>query len=136
MNEQFNAYLPELTQIKQLKIISTLTAPIIVVVDNDPIIADTLRFMAKKNNHVVIYTAASKLFSELKQYNGDTFFFIDYELDADKNGLEILQELHALGYNNLYVMSGHHFENGSIPDYLNILSDKKDILNFFNKKTL
>ncbi len=108
--------------------------PIAIVLDDDPIITDMLRFINRKNDHcIVVYTSAEKLFSELAQYQNNILFFIDYELGAKKNGLEITKELYEKGYTNLYLMSGHPLDLNDFPHYLHLLSEKKDILYFVNK---
>ena len=144
MTETLCAYMQERHNehdydLKHIKKCSDTTIPFyttIVVIDNDLTMADTLRFIARRHEKkIAIYENISKLFSELPHYTHDTAFFLDYDLGTSLNGIHVANKIYELGYKNLYIMSGYHIDHHDVPDYLKILNEKKDLLNFINKKT-
>ena len=136
MQQQSDAYAPELLDIKNRGKLDLSNDATIVILDNDTTLTEALRFIAKRHNKKIItYNSCDALLSNLVHYAPDTVFFLDYVLDDVHNGAEVAKKLHAVGYSHLYIMSGYHITHNDIPPYAKLLTDKKELLNFINRKT-
>lgn len=61
------------------------------------------------------------------KYPKQTKICLDHHFNSSElKGLDLAQELHQLGYNQLYLISGALFTQGQIPSYISVLA-KEDI---------
>jgi hypothetical protein len=129
MQERYEENANELAEMRARKLQTTAPHAQLVVLENDPLLIQTYRYIAqRKNKNIVIYSTSEELLANLDKHSKEIPICLDYELDNDQNGIEIAKILNEKGYKNLYLASGYEFSKSGVPDYLRILSDKKDIL--------
>lgn len=129
MQERYEENANELAEMRARKLQTTAPHAQLVVLENDPLLIQTYRYIAhRKNKNIIIYSTAEELLSNLDKHTKEIPICLDYELDGEQNGIDIAKILNEKGYKNLYLASGYEFYKSGVPDYLRILSDKKDIL--------
>ena len=129
MQERYEENVSELSEMRIRKLQATAAHAQLVVLENDPLLIQTYRYIAqRKNKNIIIYSTFEELLSNLDKHTKEIPICLDYELDDEQNGIQVAKILHEKGHKNLYLASGYEFSKSDVPDYLRILSDKKDIL--------
>ena len=96
----------------------------IIVIDDNEAFAQLLVLNFEGIGKVAeAYSDPRKLLKEVTQYRKDTRICMDNDLGGGghMNGIELAKALHALGYSQLYLLSGSVFAPGELPDYLTAL---------------
>jgi FixJ family two-component response regulator len=108
----------------------------LVVIDDDEMFAESFAvFFRSRSFTVDAYYNPNKFLKKLLQYDKSTSIFIDNNLCSNITGIELAEELHKDGYNNLYLLSGTDFKKDKVPDYLTvIIKSDMDTLNELRKK--
>lgn len=102
-----------------------MTVPLInkatyIHLDDDLLVSMVWQAAAKKKSiNLKSYETFTDLEKELSSFSKDSLFYIDFDLDKDTlNGLEVCQKLHALGFLNLNLSTGHSPEEFSSSHFL------------------
>lgn len=100
----------------------------LVIVDDDKVYTENLVTFVLFDKVIAYYNDPKIFLSNLSSYSKNTKIFLDnYFNNYVKNGLELAEELHKMGYKNLYLLSGKIFSKAELPDYLiSILKDEID----------
>ena len=103
-------YLPT----KQLEIEKTSY----ILLDNDELVSMTWELKAKKAKiDLFIFKNSNDLLNSINKFNHESQFYIDSELDSEK-GEDVAFKLFNLGFNNLFICSGHPPEKFSHLSYI------------------
>ncbi|MES2203870.1 MAG: PAS domain-containing sensor histidine kinase [Pseudomonadota bacterium] len=101
----------------------------LVLLDDDTlfpsILASTMKSRGKTIKH---YTTPQALLEEISRYAKNTKICTDFDLKASMTGPEVAKILHEQGFTNLYLATGYDFKQEEMPDYLQVLGNKVDIL--------
>lgn len=101
----------------------------LVFVDDNKSFVDRLILFLFPDKAVHQYQNPEYFLSQVSKYPKNTKICLDHRFDTDDiNGIELAQNLHQLGYQHLYLLSGDRFEPGELPEYLTLLL-KDDIEN-------
>lgn len=129
MNERYQENTEELAVFRARKTQGMAAHAQLVVLENDPLLIQTYRYFAqRKNKNITIYAKPEDLFANLDKHTKEVPICLDYDLEHAKNGIQIAEQLHDQGYQHLYLASGYDFARGTVPDYLKVLTDKKEIM--------
>lgn len=74
------------------------------------------------------YACPHALLAEIDQYPKNTKICTDFDLKSSMNGPEVAKILHEKGFTHLYLATGYGFKQTDMPDYLQVLNDRMDIL--------
>lgn len=98
---------------------SLFTEGLIVLVDDDPLIRATWDLKAKSEN-VTIETFESREAFEvcIDRYSKQTPIFVDYNLNEEALGLELLDELNKKNFKRLFITTGYEKEDIESPSYV------------------
>jgi hypothetical protein len=103
----------------------------IVLLDDNQVFADAFkfRFLRKKIHH---FLDPGEFLTECQQYDKDTVICIDndFGMVTPVRGVQVAEQLHALGFTRLFLVSGTYFSEDLLPDYLIFI--EKINLEFFN----
>ncbi|MES2203878.1 MAG: HAMP domain-containing sensor histidine kinase, partial [Pseudomonadota bacterium] len=101
----------------------------LVLLDDDTlfpsILASTMKSRGKTMRH---YTSPHVLLEEISRYPKNTKICTDFDLKAPMTGPEVAKILHEQGFTHLYLATGYSFEQKGMPDYLQVVKDRVDIL--------
>ena len=90
----------------------------IIFVDDEQIILDSFRFFAS-DKRVDTFNDPQKFLNTVQQYRRDTKIMLDQNFaNSEKKGHQIAEELHAMGFTRLFLLSGENFASTSLPAYL------------------
>jgi hypothetical protein len=132
--EQFNVPLLPIFFISRVEVIVKEESAFagLVIVDDDFDFSETLAdYFGNKGILSDVYNCPIAFKSKLFKYCTDTKILMDNDFsNADITGIELAEQLHKLGYSNLYILSGKNFDQNEIPSYLKVLTkgDTNDIL--------
>jgi len=123
----------KLTVLEELERVE-ITAPIqadVVIIDDNKLFADTLAtYVRNKQLGVQAYYNPYEFLKDLQRYAKNVKIIIDNSLGVNITGLETAMQLHASGYNNVYLITGKVFAAGEVPSYITlILKGDMDALN-------
>jgi PAS domain S-box-containing protein len=96
----------------------------LVIVDDDVRYVDDLIYYSFQDDKgIVHFQSPEELLENLakypKRYPKDTKICLDNNFgNSDVNGVELAKELHAMGYTQLYLITGDTFAPGDLPEYL------------------
>lgn len=110
----------------------------IIVVDDNETFAQLLVLSFEAIDKVAeVYTDPRKLLKEVTQYSKDTRICMDNDFggNGQMSGVDLAKSLHALGYSQLYLLSGSTFAPGELPEYLTavVKSDADFAQKIFNQ---
>jgi len=90
----------------------------VVFVDDDQRLLDSFTFFAF-NKKVATYQDPRHFLDNVNQYPKDTKIMLDNHFaNYDRKGIQIAEQLHALGFTQLYLLSGESFSKCEVPNYL------------------
>lgn len=90
----------------------------VVFVDDDQRLLDSFTFFAF-NKEVDTYQDPQHFLNNINQYPKHTKIMLDHHFsNFDKKGMQIAEHLHAMGFTQLYLLSGENFSGWEIPAYL------------------
>lgn len=102
----------------------------LVVIEDNREFADILIYLyMMRGKKMHIYYTPYELLENLNFYNEQTKICTDYNLGCYLTGVELAEFLNSKGYNNLYLATGMLMENIKLPNYLQLLKEKMDLLN-------
>ena len=92
----------------------------IIIVDDDKKFAESLMNYVFIDNVVRYFEQPQKFLEQVSKYPKNTRICLDNNFvdDAGVNGISLAQELHKLGYTDLFLLSGDMIEVDKLPDYL------------------
>ena len=98
----------------------------IVFVDDEECLLSSFRFLTS-GKKVDTYSDPAVFLNNIGQYRKTTKFMLDQNFaNYDGKGIEIAEQLHAMGFQKLYLLSGALFSSSDIPPFLTFLY-KSDI---------
>ncbi len=87
---------------------TSIDASVIVLLDNDVLVRETWSMWAKRKQiNIRVFGNELSLVANLDQFDKKTLFYVDYELETDRNGADVTKTLFGLGYENLILVTGH-----------------------------
>jgi len=100
-------------------------------VDDEDFANNLMAFMFM-NKQVDYFKEPEEFRKRLENYPKNITIIIDNNFSTShEKGINIMKELHELGFTKLYLLSGEHFNPGDLPDYfVTIRKDKIDEINF------
>lgn len=100
-----------------------------ILLDNDPLVRSIWEFHFQKNGcSYSIFEDYSELKKILPTLLSDTRFYIDYHLNSDINGIDVITQLHEKGFRDIYLMTGHSEEEfKDLPQVKSIITKKPQI---------
>ena len=100
-----------------LQLESTSIGKTAILLDNDVLIQETWLMWAKRAGvNLITFGSEEELFGSLEKVEKNTEFYIDYELEGQRNGAEVAQDLFHAGFQNLILVTGHNLGAlGSVP---------------------
>lgn len=99
----------------------------VVIVDDDKMFVDNLVMFVFKGRRIDQYDNPENFLSGIARYSKETKFLLDNNFaNSHITGFEMAEKLHALGYKNLYILSGEDFGGKNTLDYMTIIR-KDDI---------
>jgi hypothetical protein len=95
----------------------------LIFVEDDFNLFQILKGHTLKNFVVEYYEAPDYYFFEtISEFHKNTKIVLDDRFDGhSKTGLEAAKELHAMGFENLYLYSGKRFLQNELPSYLTFI---------------
>jgi PAS domain S-box-containing protein len=98
-----------------------------VIVDDDRTFVNMLVLHIFATHNTEEYRDPENFLNNVDKYPKDTKIFLDnHYATSDLKGLDVAKELHARGYQHLYLLSGEAFGAGDVPSYLTVIG-KTDI---------
>ncbi len=98
-----------------------------VIVDDDRTFVNMLVLHIFSTQNTEEYRDPENFLNNVDKYPKDVKIFLDnHYATSDLKGLDVAKELHARGYQHLYLLSGEAFGTGDIPSYLTVIG-KSDI---------
>jgi len=92
-----------------------------IFVDDDQSLLDSFKFLYH-DKKVDTYQNPQKFLENMAQYHRSTKIMLDYHFaNSDKQGVQIAEELHALGFTRLYLFSGAKLSSQMIPPHLTVI---------------
>lgn len=107
----------------------------VVIVDDNKMFTNALtQLLETKNKTVDTYYEPAYFLEGISQYSKNIVICLDNNLGSGMSGVELAQQLHEIGYNNLYLLSGDNFGIEKIPSYLQVIlkTNIEDFLKIFN----
>jgi signal transduction histidine kinase len=94
----------------------------VILIDDSQVFADSIIFRLL-HRKVVHYLDPRVFLAECEEYAKETPICIDnhFGVDIPFGGLEVAEQLHARGFKRLYIVSGAHFEESSLPAYVTLI---------------
>jgi hypothetical protein len=93
-----------------------------VFVDDDLGLLNSFTFFVL-DKKIDTYHDPQHFLDNVSRYSKDTKIMLDYHFDnSNKNGIQIAQQLHALGFTQLYLFSGKSSFDRPIPEYLTCIA--------------
>lgn len=90
----------------------------VIFVDDDQRLLDSFTFFAF-NKEVDTYQDPKHFLDNIHRYPKNTKIMLDNHFaNFDRKGIQIAEQLHALGFTQLYLLSGESFSGSQIPHYL------------------
>lgn len=81
--------------------------PDLILIDDKKLVTDTWMIESKKHGkNIVTFNNKNALMECIERYEKSTPIYLDLNLDND-NGNDVAEELHILGYRNLYLTTGY-----------------------------
>lgn len=110
----------------------------IVLVDDDIDFSNNFkRFITSNNKTIDKYNTVSEFMNNISKYPKNACLFIDNQFKNENiTGIKVAEELHNMGYSNLYLFSGIDYSKDlSIPDYLTpvLKTNINYVFNLLNK---
>ncbi|MFT3742433.1 MAG: PAS domain-containing sensor histidine kinase [Gammaproteobacteria bacterium] len=103
-----------------------------VIVDDDVNFVKNLTLFVFEDIEVDTYDNPEQFLKNIKQYPFNVKIYMDNNYStSNKKGLDIAKQLHQLGYNRLYLLSGETFDKSEIPHFLTVIR-KDDVENIRN----
>ncbi|MDP3705670.1 MAG: PAS domain-containing protein [Legionellaceae bacterium] len=99
-----------------------------ILVDDDAEFAENVMCYSFDDSDVIIHFRSPEELKENlakypEKYLKTTKICLDNNFDmSDIKGVQLAQELHDMGYTNLYLISGDSFHRGELPEYLTVLA--------------
>lgn len=94
----------------------------IILLDDSQVFADSIifRLIHRKVAH---YPDPRVFLAECEDYDKDTPVCIDnhFGIDIPFDGVEVAKQLHARGFTRLFIVSGAHFDENSLPEYVTLI---------------
>lgn len=91
----------------------------VVFVDDDQDLLDSFKFVFERYKTIDTHVDPQRFMAIAAQYPKETKIMLDYQfVNFDKNGIDIAEYLHALGFTRLYLLSGMGSFNQPVPEYL------------------
>jgi hypothetical protein len=98
----------------------------IVFVDDDTMLLKCVTLLAK-NTAIDTYDNPHEFLDNAAQYAAHTHILVDNNFNGTNiKGIQILEQLHPMGFANLYLLSGDNFRPGQLPSYITVIP-KTDI---------
>lgn len=99
-----------------------LNKPDLVLVDDDQLLVNTLLKCAFYNKKVDTYLDPEELLKEVQKYSKDTRICLDNNFKGfDIKGVDLANNLHNMGFTDLYLLSGNDIETHEVPTYLKVV---------------
>lgn len=94
----------------------------IILLDDSQVFADSIMFRLS-HRKVVHYLDPRIFIQESAQYAKNTPICIDnhFGLEVSCSGVEVATQLHGLGFKRLFIVSGGHFDEGALPEYVTLI---------------
>lgn len=94
----------------------------IVLLDDNQVFADSIMFRLT-HLKVMHYLDPRTFIRECAEYAKDIPVFIDnhFGVEITLSGVEVAEQLHALGFTRLYIVSGAYFEEDTLPPYVTLI---------------
>jgi hypothetical protein len=93
----------------------------VVFIDDEEYLLNGFKFFAI-GKKVDIYSDPALFLSNVDQYRKHTKIMLDQNFtNFDKKGIQIADQLHAMGFSRLYLLSGGSFSKSDIPHYLTFI---------------
>jgi hypothetical protein len=94
----------------------------IVLLDDNQVFADSIIFRLT-HRKIVHYRDPRTFIHECAKYAKDISVCIDnhFGVAIPLSGVEVAEQLHALGFTRLYIVSGSYFEEGTLPPYVTLI---------------
>lgn len=109
----------------------------LVIIDDNKLFANSVAALLKQINDATIdvYYCPHDFLEHVSRYTKDTKIFIDNNLSANINGVELAKQLHEDGFKYLYILSGDDFIESKVPNYLTVIlkTDTDGIAEFAKK---
>jgi signal transduction histidine kinase len=104
----------------------------LVLVDDDEAFANNLMTFMFMDKRVDYFKEPQEFRKRLESYPKNITIIVDNNFSTSyEKGINILKELHELGFTKLYLLSGEHLNPDDLPDYLvAIRKDKIDEIDF------
>jgi hypothetical protein len=98
-----------------------------VIVDDDRTFVKMLVLHIFSTQNTEEYRDPENFLNNVDKYPKDIKIFLDnHYATSDLKGLDVAKELHARGYQHLYLLSGEAFGAGDVPPYLTVIG-KNDV---------
>lgn len=107
---------------------SEANVPIVdlIIVDDDPTFTNTLVRYVFRGLKVEVFNDPHYFLEQVARFPKSTKIYLDNNYDHFyQSGIDIAKELHELGYERLYLLSGDYFAKGELPDYLTAIPKEK-----------
>jgi PAS domain S-box-containing protein len=100
-----------------------------VLLDDDQVFADAIVFRLSFNKVVTHFPDPNLFLNECEKYAKDTLICIDQNFGKgiDIKGIQVAEQLHALEFTRLFLVSGDYFAPGTLPEYLTLLRKPEDL---------
>lgn len=111
-------------ELKQVEITPSTAKsnPEIVVIDDDPLIRESLELLMPAENKLNQYESPQTFIEDIGLFAKDTVFLIDYNFQGSMiKGIDIAERLHKKGFESLYLFSGTDFTSNEVGSYLTVI---------------
>jgi FixJ family two-component response regulator/anti-sigma regulatory factor (Ser/Thr protein kinase) len=113
------------TSVSSLEVVineKAFSVDLVIIDDNIELSESLAEFFRNEGLSVDIYRCPFAFKSQLFKYNTNVKILTDNDFRNDRmDGLELIKQLHDLGYSKLYMISGKNFSKDSVPRYLKVL---------------
>ncbi len=97
-----------------------------ILIDNDELVRLTWHASAKKHNRILLsFSSFNEVNLLINKIDRDVNIYIDEELDNNVHGQDLAEDLHKLGFNNIFMTSGHSKDYFNDLKFLKAIIDKK-----------
>lgn len=96
-----------------------------ILIDDDELVRLTWEMAARlRQQKILTFTSLAAFQAQQQQIDPQTAIYIDLELGSEENGITVSQRLHQLGFNNLYITTGHNKNHIEQPAWIKAIVGK------------